>query len=76
MLSTTTIKKGSEQRARKCLRAVVPSVQVGRITAGDIYPTVKCRKDNGSKGDSAQGQQILKVDLEDVSINVVVNSRA
>lgn len=59
---------------RKCLQAVVPSVQVGRITAGDIYPTVKCHKANDSKGESAPGQQILKVDLEDVSTNVVVNS--
>lgn len=50
------------------------SVHIGRITAGDIYPTLKCHKDTSSKGESALGQQILKVDLEDISINVVVNS--
>lgn len=50
------------------------SAEVRRINAGDIYPTVKCHKDNASKGESALGQQILKVDLEDVSINGVGSS--
>lgn len=52
------------------------SAEVRRINAGDIYPTVKCHKDSGSKGESALGQQILRVDLEDVSMNGAGNSWA
>lgn len=52
---------------------VSSSVYIGRIIVGDIYFIFKCYKDISLKGELVLGQQILKVDLEDVSINVVVN---
>lgn len=52
--------KASDQCTRKCLQATILDAHIRRVTAGDIYSTLKCHKDNGAKGESALGQQILK----------------
>lgn len=52
--------KASNQCTRKCLQAAILAAHIRRVTAGDIYSTRKCHKDNGAKGESALGQQILK----------------
>lgn len=52
--------KASDQCTRKGLQAAILNAHIKRVTAGDIYSTLKCHKDNCSKGESALGQQILK----------------